>query len=218
MGQCPCWGSRKKSSYNPFIYDEDYLEYDNSDKSEPFNTYRPPAPISQQQRPVNSHTSTISTSPYSSSPNTSALSQQPADFQICSTHHPQDTSHIPQQDSHHIVQQHDAHHIVQQQDSHHLVQPHFTHYTESVFLSRPNQPTESMMADSMMDSTILGLQHHVADSGMIDSSMMMNNSGAESSVYYDAPSSSFIANSVHAGAFEPPSPPLEHTQQQQQQK
>jgi len=201
MGQCPCWGSRKKPSYNRFIYDEDYLEYGSSDK-ESFNTYRPPVP-SSQQKPVNSNTSTISSSPYtvySSSPNTSVLSQQPADSQLSSSPHSQEPSQISQ-DSH----------ISQQQ------LPQFTQYTESVFLSRPNQPTDSMMVDSMMDSTILGLQRNVVDSGMIDSSMMMNNS-AESSVYYDASSNSFIANSVHAGAFEPPSPPLHHQDTQQQQQ
>lgn len=69
-----------------------------------------------------------------------------------------------------------------------------------------------MMLDSMMDSTILGIPR-VADSGMLDSSMMANNSGVEASVYFDASSNSFITNSVQVGAFEPTSSPQLQPQQ-----
>jgi len=67
----------------------------------------------------------------------------------------------------------------------------------------------------MMESTILGMGQRVADSGMLDSSMMVNNSGVEASVYYDTNSTSFIANSVTAGAFEPSPQPTKPEQQHQ---
>lgn len=172
MGQCPCWGSRKRNSYNPFIYDEDYQEFDSSRNKGSFSTYRPPV------APTPSHTGPVNSTP----------STKPAQSSATYTYQPSE-SHTPSSQS---------------LEPHSQEPPQYTQFTESVFLSRPNQPTDSMMMDSMMGSTILGNQE---DSTILGSNSDISTSPSSTpatSVYYDASSSSFMANSVHPGAFEPP--------------
>jgi len=177
MGQCPCWGSRNKRSYIPYIhnYDEDYQEFESASRKDSFSTYRPPVVTASHTGPVNS----APTPNPESTPSSDTHTYQPPEIPPPS--HPLESPP--------------------------LEQPQYTQFTESVFLSRPNQPTDSMMLDSMMGSTILGNP----DDTILGSNPGVPNSplsdSPASSVYYDASSTSFMANSVYTGAFEPPDTP-----------
>jgi len=108
----------------------------------------------------------------------------------------------------------------------------YTQYTESVFLSRPTPPNNSLILNSMMadssvlappssspSSTSLAPSSNPAPSSLVKDSILQHEHERDhestneneasmytSSIYYDASSStSFIHNAVIEGAFEPSS-------------
>lgn len=210
MGNCPCW-PKKRNNYDPYV-DEDYMEYDS-----PAGTrYKPPQPTSTNTQ----SNSTQRQSQYSSS--------RPPDDTTYNPPNPPPTSQNTQrQDS-------------SRSSTHTEPPPHTTqqpqYYSESVYLSRnpnPSQPTDSMLLDSMMKSSILNPPHNPhtgysftseGGSSLVESHPDMrgtttnygesqylgeSNMGASlatstsSSMYYDAPGGSYMITSVNEGAFEP---------------
>lgn len=138
MGNCSCW--KRKNNYDPYI-DPDYLEYD----SPRVHRYKPAPVTDNLPDEYASLTHTLSeTGTYSPPPTTHphALPPGPSQSKLSLNEPTQPSPHTqppppqPQQ---------------------------YTQYSESVYLARnpnPAQPTDSMMLDSMMKSSILNTHNN----------------------------------------------------------
>jgi len=191
MGQCDCWGRRKKkTSYHPFIYDEEYLEFNAEEQNNNVSTYRPP-PITPTPQPTETElpaatdsntqpTNKAEQRPASVDENTPRQYTQYTESAFLSRPNPPSNSLILNS---------------MMVDSSVLAPPPSSSPSSRVILS------QSRANPTVEDSTTLPQA--------LDNTQNVNDSiTSYSSVYYDSSSTSFISSSVTEGAFEPsPSDP-----------